>query len=237
MRWQLLSISVLALTCACIGQPRALPDHSPVSPAATLDLVLQREASVQTLRVLFSSDIEHAGERGRSDGVLLVKKPDQFRLRLLLPLGLTALDYLVRGDRVSVSSPLGHCENGGWDAETLLSPTDLFTAFGVSTSPDACTARWEGSDVLAICKELHGRIQRRLRIDPRNATVHEDTSYDGELIRVVLHYGDYRLVDGVILPHRITLVRPDHRLRIEIRARRYEVNGDLPDELFAIVTR
>src|SRR5574340_57689 len=89
--------------CAPAGRRQAPAAPAPLSPAAALAVVEQREAAIHTLRARFTAHSRRGDDTHAADGVLLVKKPDRFRLRLMLPLGLTIFDYVSWGHRVQVT--------------------------------------------------------------------------------------------------------------------------------------
>jgi hypothetical protein len=60
---------------------------------------VRREEQVRSLRARFSSVARTSGVERAADGVLLIAKPDRFRLRLMLPFGITVFDYLNIGEQ------------------------------------------------------------------------------------------------------------------------------------------
>jgi hypothetical protein len=220
----------LLAACAAAPPPRlALP----ADPDARLAAVEAREAQVHTLRARFSSVTRMPGDQRSADGVLLVAKPDRFRLRLLLPFGITVFDYVNVGARSWMSLPLA--DTAQRDRAGNFAPfsrDDLAQAFlrGADAFPGQCTpSALPTGDVWVSCRD-GATVRRTLRIGFEGIV--EETSYEAELSRLSIRYADYRQVDGVVLPFHITLDYPQRRQSVEIRIDRYEVNPTLSDELF-----
>lgn len=225
----------LVLTAACAA-PRPAEPPPPAcgrTPDEVLGCARQREEAVHSLRARFSATTQRQGETHDTNGVLLVAKPDRFRLRLMLPLGLTVFDYTKDGARVQMSLPLqgGDAKPG---APAPFAEIDLAEAFlrGDYAFPGTCSAAADGETaVLAHCAR-EGGVQRDLRLDTAAATILEETSWDGERARLVLRYADYRPTSGTLLPYRISLAYPERNTVTEIEIQRYEVNPELAPDLF-----
>lgn len=75
-----------------------------------------------------------------------------------------------------------------------------------------------------------------LLVDPDSyliaARVEQRTSVGGRTIEIVTRYEDYRPVNGVLLPHRVT-VTADGRAVQETRIEQIEANPELPQDTFA----
>lgn len=228
---------ILALGCAA---PRPVAPPMPVTdPAAVFAAVRAREERIVSLRASFSAETQSDGKRRAADGVLLVRKPDRFRLRMMLPFGLTVFDYLSVGDLIWVELPLeGSKAERQPDDLAPFSRDDLGATFlrGKYAFPGTCEpVHAEAGDVVVECPPS-SRAMREIHIDPRNSTITEEKSYDAGGPRLVIRYGDYRPVDDVPLPFRISLNYPGRLLSVDITIQRYEVNPELPDDLFQPVT-
>jgi outer membrane biogenesis lipoprotein LolB len=205
----------------------------PAAPAARLAAVQANEERIHSLRARFSS-VAHISDTDRSaDGVLLVVKPDRFRLRLMLPFGMTVFDYLCIGDQTWVVLPLaGEQEQARVEQFAPFSREDLGQAFlrGSYAFPGTCDAAPAPSDqVWVTCRE--GEALRRTVLIGTDGIVEEATYSDG-VQRLLIRYADYRSVDGTALPFRITLEYPQRRQSVDIAIDRYEVNPALSEELF-----
>lgn len=198
-----------------------------------LACVRAREDAVTSLRARFTSTMRRDGESHASTGVLLVSKPERFRLRLMLPFGLTVFDCVKDGEEVHTTLPL---QGGGDPASLPLPQLDLEEAFlrGAYAFPGRCEASRapEGLTVVS-CGGVDER-QRLLRLDPATATIVDETSYENGEPRMVLHYGDYRLVPGTtaVMPYQIHLEQPARRITLDIAIERYDLNPTLAAALF-----
>jgi hypothetical protein len=234
---------IIALGCAlmlwsgCAATTRPLPTADHGDADAVLALVRAREDAITTLRTSFSARTRERDRERTADGVLLVRKPDRFRLRLMLSLGVTVFDYLTVGKRTQLAFPLeGRIINGDPQGEwAAFSRDDLSEAFlrGSRAFPGSCSAVDQDANlIVVICRE-RGRTRRRLLIERGTATVREEISYAGEQPRLLVRYGDYRMVGDLPMPHRLELLYPAREIAVEITVRTTEVNPSLEDALFA----
>jgi len=229
-----LGVAVLGLAvlagCTAASPPRM---SLPVDADARLAAVRAREDHVRSLRARFSSVTHMPGAERSADGVLLVAKPDRFRLRLMLPFGITVFDYLNVGDRSWTALPLADAAQRNRVGDFApFSREDLGQAFlrGAYAFPGRCDAASAPTgDVLVTCREA-GALQRTLRID-RDGIV-EETSYEGRSPRLTIRYRDYRDVGAIALPFHITLDYPQRQQSVDISIDSYEVNPQLADTLF-----
>jgi outer membrane lipoprotein-sorting protein len=231
-----LGVAAMAASFAC-APPRYVPATPPPSdPAAVLEGIRRREDEVRSLRAAFKATAFHELDQSDVQGVVLVRKPDRFRMRLMLPLGITVLDYVSHGDKAWTFLPLSKDDNAE-ETPTLLSPRDVRETFqrGTAAFPGTCSASSGSSATVDVecrpCDECP--ILRSMRLDRRRGTISEETSYDTDGPRLSIRYDDYREVDGLPLPFHILMSYPTRRLKVEIRIRAYEVNPELKDELFA----
>ena len=233
-------VLLLALAlAACRAQvpPPFVPYLGSLTAEAALATVQAREQSVQTLRAQFAATAVQDQETRHADGVLLLKRPDRVRLRLVSTFGLTVLDYTRVGGRTQLLLPL--------EDRTIDDPAGATAASGpadfgrlllhLGDDPVApCTAHNDGKLIVVECVGPEGALVRRATIDPATATVTEEVAFaDGEP-QVTMALSDYRVVDGVPLPFHIRLTHPRTGASTEIRVRSYAVNPDLEDRLFAM---
>ena len=221
-RWCATALLVALAACA------RLPPPLPAPPGDPLAVARQRVAAVRTLRAQFDAVARFPGGERRSTGVLLVRAPGDWRLRLVGPFGLTVLDAVRAAGRTTVTAPLG---DGGRDgtAFTRLGPGDslVFGADGgwppcrPAAAPDGGGEYWCGSPPT-----------RWVSVDPATATVRAEAALEDGRPVVTRSYGDYRLVDGVPLPFRIRIEYPVEQVTVEIAISRYELNPPLRDEQF-----
>jgi hypothetical protein len=237
--------AALAVALAACAAPKPAPRSSACGrePAAVLACVRQREDAVTTLRARFNATSESGGESTTTSGVLLVAKPDRFRLRLMLPFGLTVFDAVESGGRLQMSLPL---QGGATEGEAPRGPLpfsqiDLEEAFlrGPFAFPGRCEARGgSGDEILVRCAGDSAERARDLRLDAATATIVEEASLDpasgDPTPRFTVAYTDYRLAGtpGVALPYRIRLGYPARRISLDIEIEKYEVNPALAATLF-----
>ena len=226
---------VLLLGCA---QPRPpLPRPPSAEPQAVLDWVREREARIESLRARFTAETRRDGEHRAASGVLLVRKPDRFRLRLTLPLGLTVFDYLSAAGHVQLALPLeDRIINGPPSGDfALFSHEEIgqvvlrgSLAFAETCVPEQTNA----VEIVVRCRDGAGDVRREMRMDSPTATIREETTYDVGQPRLIFRFDDYRVVGDATLPYRIALVYTSRALRVDITVERYEVNPELGDHLF-----
>ncbi len=215
--------------------PRQPPAVSLPGPSViTVTSMRAQEDRIRSMRARFSATTAYGGEERSADGVLLVVKPDRFRLRLFLPLGLTVFDYLDRGDRTWITMPM-RSEREGPPPEDLavFSREDLGQAFlrGDYTFPGRCDASAAADEVVITCREAQ-QVVREIRVAAATGTISQETSYADGAPRMVLRYSDYRAVDSQALPFRISMLYPAKGMSVDITIWRYELNPHLADALF-----
>lgn len=230
-RRRALPLALLLAGCATAAAPRPT---LPAAPAERFAAVQADEQRVRTLRARFSSTVRLPDAERSADGVLLIAKPDRFRLRLLLPFGVTVFDYLNVGDKTWTTLPLaGEQARQRVDQFAPFSREDLGQAFlrGPHAFPGSCDAAPAAEDdVLVTCRD-GGAVRRTVLIGA--AGIAEETSFENGAARLVIRYADYRDAGaGVALPYRITLEYPQRRQAVDISIDRYEVNPALADDLF-----
>lgn len=238
------AIAVAAALCGC--RPVAVPpsqethrSHTtyasylplPEQPAARLTALRAREDEIRTLRVRFDAEVsDAAGESRSAGGVLLVAKPDRFRLRLVLPFGLTAFDYLRAGQQSWVTLPLA---SGRHSNAAPFAGGDLEQVFlrGPAAFPGECAAAAAGGDLVWVsCGD--GEMLRRTLLVGRDGVI-EETAYEDDVPVLRIRYGDYRAAGDTVLPFRIAVDDVPAGRTVDIAVERYEVNLPLADDLFA----
>lgn len=226
--------AVLAVA-ACLGPGCTREPPRPIAPLPTppdarLAAVRAQDAAIRTVRARFRSTTRAAGGTRSADGVLVVAKPDRFRLRLLLPFGITVLDLLQIGADTWVVLPLAGAERSE-EVLAVLSADDLAAVFlrGDFAFPEPCTAMpATGGDVLVRC----GEDPRRRVLRLNTAGIVEETGYDGATVRLHIRYAEYRDVAGIAVPFHITLEYPARQQSVEIAIDDYELNPTLTPRLF-----
>jgi hypothetical protein len=228
------------MLAACAPRVAPLPVSVPADPAAVLALVRQREDAIHTLRARFSATVYHGDSVRRAEGVLLVKKPDRFRLRLLSPFGFTVFDYVAHGAHALMQLPLEgqQLADDEIGAQSPFSPLDFRQAFlrGAAAFPGRCTPAAAGAEVVVDCRDERGVRLREIRIARATATVIGETSFADAQPRLVLQFGDFRAVGGagagLALPFAVELRAPQRQVTMQIAVHADEINPLLADALF-----
>jgi hypothetical protein len=218
------------LSCGIARKPILYPVSS--SPDATFARMRERENEIRSLRARFMASTVYQGVERTAQGVLLVRKPDRFRLRLVLPFGLTLFDYLSVGEEVWTVAPFA-----GEKSPDLapFSRQDLGAAFlrGADAFPGECKAETQPRGVAVACRECDAcPVLRTFLLDPGTATVFQEVGYGDGGARVSLSYDVQREVDGHLLPFHIHLRDLVRGAEVDIRIQAYEVNPELRDALF-----
>ena len=234
-----MAAALVSLACVIVACAPRLP-RPPVSvtaePAAVFAAVRQREDEIHSLRARFSATVRQGENLRSAEGVLLVKNPDRFRLRLLSPFGFTVFDYVSHGTHGRMELPLEGKQlvDDEIGAQSPFSPVDFRQAFlrGEAAFPGRCTPEATGAEVVVDCRNERGGRLREIRIAETTATVTRETSFDNEQPRAILQFDDYRVVDGLPVPFAIALQSPERNLTVQIVLRTYEINPVLADALF-----
>lgn len=156
-------------------------------------------------------------------------------MRLASPLGFTVLDYTIDGgeERLWLASE-GRVVGGDELASVAsFSPDAVRWIFLRQGHLDShCRQRPAGEEITVECgtavgAEYRGHVQSGSGLLLREVVLRE-----GEPLLTV-RYGNYRVVGSVRLPHSIVWAEPRSGTRVDIEIRAYEVNPELPEELFA----
>jgi len=236
--------TIALLLAACSTAAPTLPALPACgeTPAEVLACARAREDAVASMRARFKATMQRDGESNATTGVLVVSKPDRFRLRLMLPFGLTVFDGVKNGTTLQMSLPLqGGTVQPGNGVPTPFLAADLEEAFlrGSYAFPGTCEAarEEEGDAVVVRCHDADGALRRVLHLDPTRATIRDEISYEAGAVRMTLRYDDYRpIAPGIVMPYSIRLGQPTRRITLAIEIERYEINPSLPDALFQPVT-
>ena len=233
---QLIAGCGMIVLCGCSTLSRSLPTTDGADVDAVVATVRAREDAITTLRTSFSARTRERDCERAADGVLLVQKPDRFRLRLMLNVGVTVFDYLTVGTRTQLALPLeGKIINGSPQGEwATFSRDDLSQAFlrGSRAFPGICKTTAQDASLLVVTCREGGVLQRRVLIERSTATVREEVSYARDEPRMIVRYGDYRMVGAVPMPYRVELAYPAREIVVEITVRTTEVNPLLDASLF-----
>jgi outer membrane lipoprotein-sorting protein len=223
------------LLVGCGAAPTPSPEPFAVVPADPTTVVRNGGDPVTSLRATFLARVRTGDGVESARGVLLVSKPDRFRMRLSSLFGLTILDYLSNSDddRLWLAS-----------ADRILVGDEI--ARSAAFSPDA--VRWiflrhrrlqqscveinGGDDAVVECTDGPGRVIYRGYVQRSSGLLQREIMFD-ERPQLTVTYGDYRVTEGVRLPYSIEWIEAASGVRVRIEVSRYEVAPRLSDELFA----
>jgi hypothetical protein len=170
--------------CACAATPMQK------------ELTAVHGVALETLQGAVNISLTSAAGQMSGNGVLVYRRPENFRLTVLAPFGQSLLDMIVTGEQVLC---LVESRKQGWQGNLQ----ELPDRFGRRLWP---LMNW-------VMEPPHPAGPALERTFLRNDGLSERVYYDaaGFVQRKVNAYGDevvysdYRLVDGVALPHGITL--------------------------------
>jgi hypothetical protein len=237
--------------CLAVASPhcrRALPPDPLPSGATLLARVRTDRERLGTLVATFSAHVSRRrGLLGSTTltGALAMEPPDRFRVRLVLPGGLTVHDLTVVGDRYRLDLPLEartergilcfdpapHCPG---DPGPGLMLAWLFThdpARGAGAS--TVTGRRE-QFVVSIPVTADGRLRRAVVIARDDFRLLAEEAYRGEDRWVRVDYGAHRLVAGIPVPHSVELTDERGGTRITLEIAKYRPHATLPGDAFRL---
>ena len=231
----LLSAAAVVGGCTSLMPPAVTPRPGGGDPRAVYASVRRNAAAVTSLRARFSAEMRRGEEQRAAEGVLLVKKPDRFRIRLLSAFGFTIFDYTTDDAHAHMALPLEGKEFSDADiaVHASFSPAEMRDLF-LRDDPgeERCIAKARGAETLVQCTDPDGGLERQLFIQSDTETLTREIAFTDGHPRVVMEFAEYRSVSGVRLPFHIALTYPQRNVSLQIAARAYEVNPVLPDDLF-----
>lgn len=235
-RREWLSPALALLLAACARPAPAPPPSAQLTASETVAAYSAREAAIHTLRARFSAVATAAdGAQRRVSGAFLVSRPTgAARFRLMLPFGVTVLDYVNDGADDWLTLPLaGAAYSPNLVALGLADPppaevqsssftADLMTSYLLTGALTGCqTSTAQDGRVVALCGE------RYLILSTADGTLVEDRR-----AKVSLRYADQRPVDGILLPHAIAIQRDGASVAVTVDD--YDLNPTLEPALFAL---
>lgn len=241
------SILVAALVSGCCTLPRLAPlprvTGAPAPPARLLQLLSRlraAQASVRTLKVVHRITLTSRGgaSSGALRGLLAVRRPDAYRLRVLGPAGLTAMDLVWSGGRFVLDVPPSGVHLVG-DERTPRRrlhgvPVDGLARAFLGTYEAARASLVEDGRWAVLTLEERDGARRVLYVRPGDAVVAIDARFEDGRETLRLTHADRRVVSGVALSHRVRCDMPPEGLSATIEVDRYDVNPPLPDAAFAL---
>lgn len=227
----MLSLSLL-VSCGASREPEPAVQTS----GSALRVISDGGDRVSSLRATFVARIRSGDVAERVRGILLVSKPERFRLRLSSIFGFTILDYLsdagaerlwlLSEDRVLVGEDISH--------SGLLSTDAVRWVFLRQGSRfKGCRQRGAGRDTLVECRDHQGRVAYRGYVENDTLLLVREEILGPDRPALRIAYSDHRATQGVRLPYRIEWTEDASGARVEIDIDRYEVDPRLSSEMFA----
>ncbi len=195
-------------------------------------------------------------------GYLLLRRPDDMRLNIQVPLAkTTAVELLSRGDRFELWSPRDNklyigsnsargfeLDENGQELSFTARPVHIIDAImphAVSLAlPDARISKTEEQDaeakyyVLAVFQETGTpelRALRKLWIERSQMVLAKDETFNvAGQIEGIVRYSDPGTFDGVVLPRGIVIERPLDGYSLDLRFNNWRVNPALEDAAFVL---
>lgn len=221
----LAGIALCLWAVACSSKSPTGVSPVKLEPERAIHLALTRFSEATTLRSRFHATAVVDGSARDAEGVLIVSRPDQFRLRLFSSFGLSFFDYVERGGRAWAAFPGVSGTSDPGAAAQMFAPSGLGSVFlgrrdvVMARCAIGSTARCRGGD-----GDVEVDLERAVILSERRRLPGGD--------ELSLEYSDYRVVDGLTLPFRIVTEYPARKLSLRIDVSRYEVNPTFPAEMF-----
>ncbi|MBI2892619.1 MAG: hypothetical protein HYY06_03645 [Deltaproteobacteria bacterium] len=230
------------------GCPPAVPPLAPLprvagAPAsaarrqALLATLRAEEGRWRTLTIVHAIRLATREQSGSLRGLLAVRRPDAYRLQLLGPAGITAMDLTYRAGRFLLVIPSRNVRRAG-DRST---PREDLRGLPVDGLARAFLDRYGGTpaDLIedarwSVMEWRRGDEVRRLWLDRETTLPRVDSTRRAGREEMRITYDRYRAADGARLPFRVHFDMPAEGLRAQIDVERYRVNPDLPDSAFEL---
>ncbi len=220
---------------ACSSQLRA-PDHSHLGPAALLDVFLASERAKETVKLVFSGDIEvKSGGAHHFSGVAGYRSCSALRIKLLGPVGFTLLEYLNTGGEALMIVDEVSPEGDESARKGLLSLLEIFTLALLERCQPAADFSLVGQDASTVEFTTISRTKRSMNhtLDRNRAVLRQQIVAASELSNTVVDYADYSWVNGGWLPATIEIHGAHMPVSIRMQIRQWTVGADLPAGFFS----
>ncbi len=221
MKRRLLGGALLVCLAACAAPPAAHPPQVPLTLG-------EQEARIHTLRAQFKAKVTTRDTERNAAGVLLVQKPDRFRLRMSSPFGMTVMDYLSVDRHTRLDLPMNQkvLFDDAIDAGNAFHTTDLRAAFlrGPDAYPPPCQSTESNDATLLDCGLRHLTLH--------GGDLATESESDEAGVRLTAAYTDIRDVGGMRMPFSIIMQYPRDGVTLEVTIVRYEINPAFSEELF-----
>ena len=234
--------ALIALFAGCGGARPALPPlpsvPGPPRPLAEARALLAelrlREDAAGSWKAVHSLSIEdrRSLRSARLRGVLLVRRPDRFRLRLLGPAGMTAMDLLFVAPRYQLAIPGGPAISGADARRERRLPVDAMARAFLRVYDGEPVALHTSATRRRLDLRGAGGVRRTLVVGGDRPEVLVDSARGdgGESLRVT--YADWREIEGRRLPFRVRMDLPQREITARVEVERYELDPRVPADAF-----
>jgi outer membrane lipoprotein-sorting protein len=219
-------------------------DIAPVPAALATEIVQtlkEREAKVRALRAVLDLTIWYQGKRHYVQQVAVVERPSQIRLETIGWGGLTTMVVASDGHRLAAHAPFDNTYLQG-----AASPGNVAAVAGIGVAPSHLVRLLLGLPPIPVGVETSAIYRReeehayllgaressytqRLWLSDDDLTLLRGELYDWKSLRLRFRYSP----QGYDL-YSLLLEEPSGRVVVEVWYRSFEVNPELPDDLFRL---
>jgi hypothetical protein len=235
------SLQILALLFACVFvtgcAPRKLPalwethtiSIAPTESQELLTRLAKQGSELRTYRALFTTTLQRGRESASFRQAVVFERPDKLRIEALPPQGALSLDLLIARDGIvtALVPPEKQAQRGPSSTGLFRRYLDLpfreseimaLVSGGLEDGVLAQGAEVRCGDNDCIALRSDGRYRWRFKRD--SGLLAEVSMRDALKLRerVIVRYGDYRAVNGRMLPGVITLQLPEDEVKVTMAA-------------------
>ncbi|MEK7485832.1 MAG: DUF4292 domain-containing protein [Planctomycetota bacterium] len=228
--------TILMVACESIAKPIEIPTYASLNLSGIVSEIKQREKLLETIQGVCQLNMESDEKRGNFSGVLLVQRPDRFRLLGYRSfIGSTAvLDILLQGSKFSLYLP---SENkvlrGNGTNIRFFSGKEMMTSFfGFA---DRTFILLEETPELYFFALLtpEGKFQQTLKVQKQSLWVQEQTFYQADgAVHLHIQYRQYQKVGTLYWPYEVDIIQFQPKNILRIRFKEIELNVPLQPEAF-----
>lgn len=226
----------LLVGCEVVRQSGQEPMVAP-GPIDPITVVRNGGDRVSSLRATFAASVRRGDSTERVRGVLLMSKPDRFRMRLSSLFGFTVLDYLSNAgdDRLWLASAEKTLVGDEISQSGSFSPDSVRWIFlrQRDALPGECTEGGHDSDAVVDCRDADGVRTYVGYVRRDSGLLGSEVLFEHGERRVSIEYDDFRPTGGVRLPYSISWLDALSGAVVDIAIDRYEVDPQLAVGLFA----
>ena len=238
---------LFAVACAVVpGTPPSTLSGLSASPGEFLDRLAAQEATLRTVRGLASVRYEGAAGAGTVAQVIVVALPDRVRVEALSPLGTALFLLTIRGEDLTVYSPVrneygvGHAtrETLGRLARVPLPPGPLLRLLAglpplriKAEDPRVQVAGGVGG---IMVESVDGPYWQRLWSSPDGLAVERGEVGEAGDPLLTFEFGDRRQAGVATFPFAIRLEEATGKSRLTIRYETVALNIPVEDSLFEL---